>query len=102
MGARTAFWISSPAVSQLRLDISHCRARDEGLDTYIIRYLNFSDTRHYTYFCILVRSTVPSSAPQGHCSTASLENHLITKLGGERLNTQQLACDRSQCRQRWW
>lgn len=51
MGARTAFWISSkPGREQLRLDISHCRARDKGLDTYIIRYLNFSDTRHYTKF----------------------------------------------------
>ena len=51
MGARTAFWISiKPGREQLRLDISHCRARDKGLDTHIIRYLNFSDTRHYTYF----------------------------------------------------
>lgn len=46
---RQFFWISKPGCEQLRLDISHCRARDEGLDAYIIRYLNFSDTRHYTY-----------------------------------------------------
>lgn len=50
MGARTAFLDIKPGREQLRLDISHCRARDGGLDTYIIRYLNFSDTRYYTYF----------------------------------------------------
>lgn len=68
MHERRFFWISKPRRQQLRLDISHCRARDEAGRIYNT-LLEFFRYPTLYIFCILVRLilVIGILEPASHC-----------------------------------